>query len=114
MFTYKIYAKEAGAKRAVRAWGRDSMAVVNNPPHVQAAEARRAALERRMNSADPVERWQAREQLIGSFAAQMGRAMAAQAEKSARAYQAELRRCEEADAQYIKYAPLPKGAKVTK
>lgn len=90
------------------------MAIVNNPPHVQAAEARQAALERRMNSADPVERWQAREQLIGSYAAQMGRAMAAQAEKSASAYQAELRRCEEADRRNSKYRPLPPGAKVTK
>ena len=90
------------------------MAIANQAPHIEAQQARQAALERRMNSADPVERWQAREQLIGSYAAQMGRQMAAQAEKSASAYQAELRRCEEADAQYIKYAPLPKGAKVTK
>ena len=90
------------------------MAHVNLPPHLMAQQAQQAALERGLSSADPVERYRAQEELFSIQAAQMGRAMAAQAEKSARAYQAEIDRCEEADARYIKYAPLPKGAKVTK
>ena len=101
-------------KRPVRAWGRDSMAIVNNPPHVQAEEARQAALERRMNSADPVERWQAREQLIGSYAAQMGRAAVAEAEKNARRLDAQMRFYERSDRENCPYKPLPHNAKVTK
>lgn len=90
------------------------MAIVFNPPHVQAQEARQRDLDSRLNSADPLTRYRAGEELYCNQIAQMGRQMAAQAEKSARAYQAEIRRCEESDRMNNKYAPLPKGAKVTK
>lgn len=90
------------------------MAIANQAPHIEAQQARQVALERRMNSADPVERWQAREQLIGSYAAQMGRAAVAEAEKNARRLDAQMRFYEKSDRENCPYKPLPHNAKISK
>ena len=89
------------------------MAISYQPPHIAAQQAKQADLARRMKSPDPVTRYRAREEVVSGFSAQFGRAMAAQAEQTARAYQAEIRRCEEADRRNNRYRPLPRGAKVT-
>ena len=90
------------------------MAYAPVPPHIAAQQAKEADLVRRMNSVDPTERYRAKEEVMSGYAADFGRAMAAQAEQTARAYQAEIRRCEEADRRLNPYKPLPKGAKITK
>ena len=90
------------------------MATAFQPPHIAAQQAKQADLARRINSPDPVERWNAKEEVMSGYAADFGRAMAAQAEQSARAYQAEIKRCEEADRRNNPYKPLPKGTKITK
>ena len=90
------------------------MAYAPVPPHIAAQQAKEADLMRRMNSVDPTERYRAKEEAMSCQQAAFGRAMAAQAEQTARAYQAEIRRCEEADRRNNPYKPLPKGAKVTK
>lgn len=89
------------------------MAKAFQAPPVVAQEAKRADIERRMNSVDPVTRYRAREEVYSGYASQFGRAMAEQAEQNARAYQIEIRRCEEADRRNNPYRPLPRGAKVT-
>lgn len=90
------------------------MATVYEPPFVVAQKNKEADLARRMSSIDPVERWRAKEEAVDSYSAQLGRQMAAQAEKAASAYQAEIRRCEEADRRNSKYRTLPPGAKISK
>lgn len=71
------------------------MAYAPVPPHIAAQQAKEADLVRRMNSVDPTERYRAKEEAMSGYAADFGRAMAAQAEQTARAYQAEIKRCEE-------------------
>ena len=90
------------------------MAIAFQPPHMVEQQRKQADLMRRMNSVDPAERYRAKEEAMSGQQAAFGRAMAAQAEQSARAYQAEIRRCEEADRKHNPYKPLPKGAKITK
>lgn len=90
------------------------MAHVNLPPHLMAQQAQQAALERGLSSTDPVERWQAKEQLIGSYAAEMGRAAIAEAEKNARRLDAQMRFYERSDRENCPYKPLPHNAKISK
>lgn len=90
------------------------MAIAFQPPHIAAQQAKQADLARRLNSVDPVERYRAQEEVISRQQAAFGKAMAAKAKQTAEAYQAEIRRCEEADRRNNPYKPLPKGAKVTK
>lgn len=90
------------------------MAIAFQPPHIVAQQNKQDNLLRRIDSADPVERYKAKEEVMSGYAADLGKAMAAQAEQTARAYQAEIRRCKEADRRNNPYKPLPKGAKVTK
>ena len=90
------------------------MAIAYQPPHIVAQQAKQADLARRINSQDPVERWNAKEEAMSSHAAEFGRAMAAQAEQTAKQYQAQMRFYEQADRAGNPYKPLPKGAKVSK
>ena len=90
------------------------MAIAFQPPHITAQQQKQADLMRRMNSVDPTERCKAKEEAMSSYAADFGRAMAAQAEQTVRAYQAEIRRCEEADRKHNHYKQLPKDTKITK
>lgn len=90
------------------------MAIAFLSPQDRAKVERQEDQYRRMNSVDPVERYKAKEEVMSGYAAELSKAMTAQAEQTARAYQAEIRRCEEADRRNNPYKPLPKGAKVTK
>lgn len=90
------------------------MATAFQPPHIATQQAKKADLARRLEGPDPVTRYKAKEEAMSGYAADLGKAMTAQAEQTARAYQAEIRRCEEADRRNNPYKPLPKGAKVTK
>ena len=90
------------------------MAYAPLPPHLAAQQNKQADLARRLNSVDPVERYRAQEEVISGQQAAFGKAFAAKAKQTAEAYQAEIRRCEEADRRLNPYKPLPKGAKVTK
>lgn len=90
------------------------MAVANVPPGMAAAMSRAKAERDAMNSVDPVERWNAKEEALRGGLAQFGRGMAAKAEQTARAYQAQMRFYERSDRENNKYKPLPKGANIVK
>ena len=89
------------------------MATAFQPPHIAAQQAKQADLAQRMESPDPVTRYKAKEAING-YAAEFGHAMAAQADQTARAYQAQMRFYERSDRENNPYKPLPKWAKVSK
>lgn len=90
------------------------MATAFQPPHIAALQAKQADLAKRMESPDPVTRYKAKEEAINGYAVEFGRAMAAKADQTARAYQEQMRFYEQADRAGNPYKPLPKGAKVSK
>ena len=90
------------------------MAIANQAPHVQAAEARRRDIDSRLSSPDSLTRYRAQEELFSIQAAQMGRAAVAEAEKNARRLDAQMRFYERSDRENCPYKPLPHNAKISK
>lgn len=90
------------------------MATAFQPPHIEAQQRRQADLARRMNSADPVERWKAKEAALNSNAADYSRAAIAQARQNARNFEDQMRFYERSDRERNNYKPLPHGAKISK
>lgn len=90
------------------------MATAFQPPHIAAQQAKQADLARRINSPDPVERWNAKEEVMSGYAAEFGRAAVAQAKENARQIQEQMRFYERSDRENNPYKPLPKWAKVSK
>ena len=88
------------------------MAIAIQPPHITAQQNRQADLARRMNSVDPVTRYKAKEEAMDSYAADFGKAIVAQAEQNAKAYQEQMRFYERSDRENNPYKPLPAGVKV--
>ena len=59
------------------------MAIANQAPHIVAQRAKEADLVRKMNSVDPVERWNAKQKALNNGIAQLGRGMVQQAQRNA-------------------------------
>lgn len=90
------------------------MAMAFQPPHIVAKQEKQADFNRRLNSQDPVERWKAKEEAASKGAAAIGKAIASQAQKSAKQYQEQLREYDRIEQEYYHSRPLPAGAKIIK
>ena len=90
------------------------MAISFLPPHEQARLNRQRAEQRALNSADPVERWKAKEAAFNSNAADYSSAAIAQARQNAKNFEAQMRFYERSDRERNNYKPLPPGAKIIK
>lgn len=90
------------------------MAIANLSPPDRGRLEQQASRILRMQSPDPVTRWQAREEQIAEAAREYSDRLIQQAEQSRKALEAQERAAERYERENPKYRPLPPGAKVSK
>jgi len=78
------------------------MAFVNLPPHELARLNQQSVEQRALNSADPIERWAARQRAVNRNMAQVSAAMVQQAQANARAMERREREAQRFEQEYYK------------